>query len=407
MPAISTLPQWRPVPQLAGIDLGNHSDRSRPPEDTIAAVMPHLGQLGISRLARQTDLDRLGIPCWSAFRPNSRFLSTSQGKGLTDAAACASALMEAAEAAIAEEPAGDVEYASAAELDAQQRSWFNPTRLMKQPFSKTKRIHWLAARDLHSSEQVWLPRDAVDVNGEAHEVAGICKTSNGLASGNTTIEATFHALCELIERDGTTLASLLPIDQAINRCFAPADLADPAIDRLVELIVRSGFTVTLFDQTSDLGVPVVMAIIAPRDAEGVGHAEIAGGWGCHPVAARAAIRAITEAAQCRVTAIAAARDDIRHKSYAMAAHEEVLAQVRATPAAPAPIGLPPGTTLEALLQHLIRATARRACRIFAVDISGKGLPFSVVKLVSPSLEDRDANLNWRPGKRARQFLRAA
>ena len=59
-------------------------------------------RFGITRLAEVTGLDRIGIPVWMAIRPNSRTLAVSQGKGLTDAAAQASALMEAAEIASAE-----------------------------------------------------------------------------------------------------------------------------------------------------------------------------------------------------------------------------------------------------------------------------------------------------------------
>ena len=59
---------------------------------------------GITRLGRLTGLDRIGIPVWTATRPNATNLSVSQGKGVDDAAAAVSAVMEAAEMAAAERP---------------------------------------------------------------------------------------------------------------------------------------------------------------------------------------------------------------------------------------------------------------------------------------------------------------
>ena len=54
-------------------------------------------------MAEVTGLDRIGIPVWMAVRPNSRTLAVSQGKGVSAAHARASAVMEAAEIAIAED----------------------------------------------------------------------------------------------------------------------------------------------------------------------------------------------------------------------------------------------------------------------------------------------------------------
>ena len=52
-----------------------------------------MSALGITRLANITGLDRIGIPVVQAIRPNSRSVSTSQGKGESLDAAKASALM--------------------------------------------------------------------------------------------------------------------------------------------------------------------------------------------------------------------------------------------------------------------------------------------------------------------------
>ena len=64
----------------------------------------HFRELGITRLAGQTGLDRLGIPCVAAIRPNSATVATHQGKGIDEISARISAVMEAAEYALAEAP---------------------------------------------------------------------------------------------------------------------------------------------------------------------------------------------------------------------------------------------------------------------------------------------------------------
>jgi ribosomal protein S12 methylthiotransferase accessory factor YcaO len=71
---------------------GTH--RTCDPLETVRRYEPVAPVIGLTRLANITGLDVIGIPVWVGIRPNSRGLSTSQGKGLTDAAAKASALME-------------------------------------------------------------------------------------------------------------------------------------------------------------------------------------------------------------------------------------------------------------------------------------------------------------------------
>lgn len=384
-------------------------DRDRDPADTVARLWPHLSRLGITRLARQTGLDRIGIPCWASFRPNSKSLAGGQGKGLTDAAACASALMEAAEVAVAETPSGERRIATANLLEQGGERWFDPVRLL--PFGTTfdteLELSWLSAADLQTGAPIWVPLDTVSMDGEQYELAGVCKSSNGLASGNTPEEALFHALCELIERDGTTIWSLLAPAGRASRVFDVRELADPVVDALCERVRNAGFEVQLIDQTSDIGIPVIMAMIGPRGDAPAGHLELAAGYGAHPVAARAAIRAITEAAQSRVTGIASSRDDITDAAFAGNAAADNARLFAARPVARAPTGLPVGSPLPLLLGASKAALAHAGIDALSIRVDGGDLPFAVVKVLAGALEDRDANLNWRPGARAIERLLAA
>jgi len=380
-----------------------YSDRAFPAAESVRRVWPHLAELGITRVARQTGLDRLGIPCWAAFRPNSRNLAGAQGKGLSDAAACISAAMEAVEGAVAESPAGPRRRASADDLTAAGVAWFTPERWLPYgtAFDTTRPIAWVAGTELLSGTPCLVPLDIVDMDGERSELSGVCKNSNGLASGNTVTEASFHALCELVERDATTLWGFIPEAAAMETAIDPAAFDDPTIDGLMAQIAASGMRLRLFDQTSDLGIPVVMAVLGPEHRGGfVGELEVTAGYGAHPVATRAVIRAITEAAQSRVTSIAASRDDIHSGAFDRSAAAVNLRLLEAVPVRAVPIGLPLGTPLPALAAAMADALATANVSATSVVLSDPAKPYAVVKVLSADLEDRAANLNWRPGWRA-------
>ena len=82
--------------------VSRYFDRVRTPAETLAALRPRLAEFGVTRLARLTGLDEIGVPVWAAIRPNALTLAVSQGKGVADDAAAASAMMEAIEVATAE-----------------------------------------------------------------------------------------------------------------------------------------------------------------------------------------------------------------------------------------------------------------------------------------------------------------
>src|SRR5690349_4818423 len=93
---------------------GTH--RTRDPATTLAHVLPLAPRMGITRVAVLTGLDVIGIPVVAAVRPNSRSIAVHQGKGVTLAAAKASAVMEAVETFHAENVALPLRLASYAEL---------------------------------------------------------------------------------------------------------------------------------------------------------------------------------------------------------------------------------------------------------------------------------------------------
>ena len=141
-----------------------------------------------------------------------------------------------------------------------QAAWFDPSRLLRfGALHLAKPINWVAGRGLFSGRPVLIPRDVVRLDGRAPDLPGVSQGTNGLASGNTTEEAQFHGVCELIERDATTLWSLLPPAQQRRRAALP--LANGFVDDLAQRIRAAGLQLALFDLTSDIAVPTILALV--------------------------------------------------------------------------------------------------------------------------------------------------
>ena len=317
-----------------------HSDRLHRAHETVARMRTMFPRFGITRLADVTGLDRIGIPVWMAIRPNSKTLAVSQGKGFTDAAAQASAVMEAAEIASAELFPVPRRIATARDLMSAGELPMSLNNLIargEQPITETDEVAWVEGYDLLREKTVWVPADAaaiVPAEGSGGR-SRFWQSSDGLASGNVMLEAVVHGLCERVERDACVLWQFRSDSQVLEACVDPASLRDSGVDELAERIDRSGFQLRLFDITSNVGVPVFFAVVAPKPdghEKHWKHFDLSAGSGCHPSPARAAVRAITEAAQSRVTSITGARDDFDPNLYSTQLKADLTIYLKAEPA---------------------------------------------------------------------------
>lgn len=375
-----------------------YCDRIRPPAETVARMRPHFEGLGITRVARQTGLDRIGIPCFAAFRPNALTLSNSQGKGIDDDSAMASAVMEAVEFAIAERPVPIAEVGSIASLGPGAVYTAPRSMPIGRPIPTDLELTLVAGHEIVADEPILVPSDLVSLDLRETRVSLIARSTNGLASGNSFEEALLHGLLELIERDATTLAGFRPV-----AVIDPLSLMDDVVADLVDRIRDARLELWLFDQTSDLGIPTYKALIGDPAFGYTRYLDLSAGFGCHPVAARAAIRAITEAAQTRVTNVAGSRDDFlpeEYRRHADTARRTVLgtpfAGMRARPE-----GLVVGTSPTDLLPFVLaQLHARGVSQVTCIELPTDGLGISVVKVLAPDLEDRSCNRHWRPGRRS-------
>lgn len=389
-----------------------HSDRLHRASETVARMRPMFSRFGITRLAEVTGLDRIGIPVWMAVRPNSKTLAVSQGKGFTDAAAQASAVMEAAEIATAElfPPARRAATGRALiEAGEHPMSMNNLIAAGEDLLTEDDEVLWVEGYDLLQEKVVWVPADSaaiVPVAGDGR-ASRFWQSSDGLASGNVMLEAVVHGLCERVERDATVLWLHRSDEEVLKACVDPALLGDEGVDDLADRIDGSGFQLRLFDITSDVGVPVFFAVITPKpggNEKHWKHFDLSSGIGCHPSAARAAVRAITEAAQSRVTSITGARDDFDPNLYDAQLKGDLGIYVRAEPAgrngtAKASAHVP-ADNLDFILTRL-RLTGVTSA--IAVPLHGEE-GFAVAKALVPELEHPGSGRRQRYGRRVKKLM---
>jgi YcaO-like protein with predicted kinase domain len=391
---------------------GTH--RVCPPEQTIERFLPLAGRFGITRLARVTGLDVIGIPVYLAVRPNSRSLSVAQGKGLTDAAAKASALMECIETWHAERVALPLRHESYLSLSREALV----TELEQLPRNRGTELSpalpmtFVQGTDLLGGQPLWVPYDLVTTNfvHPAGFRSPFVQSSNGLASGNTLLEATVHALYEVIERDATKLWGYRSPAARLERRLDLEAVTDPGCQSLLQRYRAAGVVVTAWDMTSDLGVPCYSVTIFedPR-AFGWRRAGIYSGYGAHLSPPIALTRALTEAAQSRLTMVSGSRDDLFHADYRHNRNDEDVRAMDEVWRAPgvrrgwdAVVDRSSGS-FDGDLQLLLEAVrAAGVKQVAMLDLTrDAGVP--VVRVVVPGLEGPPAGTAEVPGPRARRL----
>jgi ribosomal protein S12 methylthiotransferase accessory factor len=287
--------------------------RVRPIEETLAIARGLAGALGVVRVTDTTPLDRIGVPVFAAIRPaaEEHSLCVSAGKGLTANEARVGAYMEAIELAFAERSRAGVRVfaAEAADvLDGRERADaiidFSPHS--GADIEPTTILDCVEATDLASGAPVTVPAEKVIYPYVKHDYAKrsyFSSDGNGIASGNSLEEATLHGLLEVVERDVTSFHNVFDRSQLVVE--PPA-----AIAALADHLDGLGFDLWLRDLPNELGIPTMKAILRERGDVLWG---VHFGWGSHLDRSIAAVRAVTEAVQHRLSMIHGARDDI-HRS---------------------------------------------------------------------------------------------
>jgi ribosomal protein S12 methylthiotransferase accessory factor len=298
-----------------------------PPQTTVRRVSRLLEKFGVTRISDITQLDYVGIPTFISVRPKDKGpgISYYNGKGTTRIESHAGAIMEALERFCGEshfeKPIFDnfnnLKLRSAA-IDP--KDLIVPTLI---EYDDDLPIEWVEGFDLLQKKTVYVPLNLVVCpytpgQGKAVYYAN----TNGLASGNCMEEAVCHALCEVIERDSSSIVQAkLELLPTINNVLRELNLNGGYTDtnefplisktglplkaaRLIGKINRSGLKIYLRNITTHVGIPTIDATIV--EGTHIAH----GGTGTHPDATIALTRAITEAAQSRLAHIQGGREDL-------------------------------------------------------------------------------------------------
>jgi thioglycine synthase len=330
--------------------------RVKSADDTLAEISPICNQIGITRISDITRMDRLYIPNYSAVLPGTEDrIWVYSGKGITRNDAKASALMEAIErySSLSSTYQGSVVQGSYLQLSKSYNKVLHPDEVVEpvnQEYDdKEAIIDFISGFDLLNNETVLLPAEiALYCYYPKHPSVRAFSHShtNGLASGNTLEEAICHALCEVIERDAVSIADLcassIPynilkkIRESLKKdgrttietpyedgfvddssSFPDVDICDidfEPIERLAERFSEANIPLLIKEITQkDVGIPSFVVSSIEWITHDYGY--FAKGYGTHPDARIALVRAITEASQTRAANIQGARDDLKKIRY--------------------------------------------------------------------------------------------
>ncbi len=371
--------------------------------------------MGITRVANVTGLDSVGIPVVMVCRPNSRSVAVSQGKGIDLGSAHASGLMEAAELYHAETITLPIRLATYEELRYRHNvvEVDDLSRGSGSHFHPNLRLLWCEGRDLFSQENVLVPYEMVHTNYTTPFPSGhgcFTATSNGLASGNDAIEAISHGICEVVERDATTLWKLRKEEEVNENRLDLGSVNDPVCQQLLEKLERAGLSVAVWDITSDIELAAFACLIVPRDDSTMWHVSVAMGYGCHPARQVALTRALTEAAQGRLTMISGLRDDFRRDCYERLLDPNIVKAIRHRMSASVPTrcfsDVPnwDGETIEDDVEWELKCIRKVGVRrLVVVELTKPEFALPVVRVIVPGLEP-NLGSGYLPGQRGRAVL---
>jgi len=330
-----------------------------------------------------------------AIRPTALVLQTSNGKGLTQLSAKVSALMEAIELYHAENPLPQqLRRDSWNGLARQGLYGIKPSDLPAYDngfFSADYLFDWVRGEALVSQKEIWLPASAVYFCEHS-----LYRTStHGLASGNHLVEATLHALYELIERDAISSLEIKGRLKIKEKCkiIDLNTITDESLQKVFRKLKEAQTKLILLWIPSCVPVHTFWAILlnqAPFTAVSTFNA----GCGTHLDLTIAATRAITEAVQSRLALVHGSREDIISRPVYKAAQPEsnpaylYFDQLEADTTWQMLEPTTPRNQLD-LQQDYLYLLAQLAQaghhHIFRVDLTNPTLNIPVVKVIIPSL----------------------
>ena len=355
------------------------------PSKTIEINQDKLKKAGITRIADITDLDRIGLPIYTAIRPTAEegAISIYGGKGISKDHAKASAMMEGFERYSAERQDSDETIIATPNEIGRYGDYIDPKSLnLPKNFEKKDisdiNLEWSKSKDIISGNEYYIPTNAIfhpyasDSNAESL----FKSNTNGLASGNILDEAILHGMLEVIERDAWSIFELT------HKNYAQIDIESIESELILDIINKfesEGIKIKLMDFTADIKIPTIAASADDTITKDAGLLTL--GMGTHLDPEVAILRALTEVAQSRATQINGAREDTVRADFAREAgyEEEKICLSDIENKSTSSIT----KDIEIVKNELI---ANDIEKILYVDLTRPEIDVSVVRVVIPEME---------------------
>jgi ribosomal protein S12 methylthiotransferase accessory factor len=383
------------------------STRTVSPQATLDHAKAWAETVRIRSVRDITQLDCLGVPVFVSERLPSATDPYAFGKGSLPIESEVGAYMEAIESHFAEPCIGQVETRWGTPRDlagghGDPISELAP--ILERRADPDQALLLARAHDAEHGVESWIPAELVF--NPSPDVGAVLfgASSNGLASGNSVLEASIHALYELIERDIWSIEFVRNDALRVVGESLPREIGD-----MVETAASNGLRLVIHAVPNDYGVPFFAAFLF--DPKNLEQRFFNGGWGCHPERRIALTRAVTEAAQSRLAFLHGGRKPESWDA-SMAEADRVRLQIEAVSHKTPTIRFEdvPNHTLATALPAqwtaaigcLRRVVDRPIWRVIYTPAEG---PLHVVRLVVPLLEHFTRS-TMRVGPRMRAELEA-
>jgi ribosomal protein S12 methylthiotransferase accessory factor len=387
------------------VSISARSQRTQAPETTLLYARQLATTAGISEVKDISNLDVLGVPVYMSVRPQALADKITFGKGLNSIDAEVGAYMEALEFFFAEPGRSSVatRWATAREVSGGkycEDAILNFVPLLQREIDLDGPLLLGTVRDIESNKEATIPAELIHYPARNTGQSIFGSSTNGLASGNTVLEATVQALLELIERDIWSLEFV----RSESKLVEIGSLPDEVLG-IVERAERYGLQLKIRTVLNEYGMPFFVAFVF--DFENPSRKTFNGGWACDLDRNRGLVRAVTEAAQSRVAFIHGGRRPNltsgrsikalrRHMLAVSDSHDQVsLTEIP---------DLPVEGTLQDKLDEVIRRLRRVVHEpIYRVEFTAPESQLQIVRLVVPLLEDLKEN-RVRVGPRLKRVI---
>ncbi len=390
--------------------------RSLAPETTLLYAKQLSSTAGISEVRDITDLDVLGVPVFVSVRPQARGEAYTFGKGLHRVDAEVGAYMEALEFFFAEPGNGRVStrWGSAREVAGHERAddaILDFVPLLHREVDLDGPLLLASVRDLESGAECSIPAELVYYPAPDVGQSLFGSSTNGLASGNSVLEASIQALLELIERDIWSFEFVRSGSKLVESASLPDHIRE-----IVDRAERNGLQIKVRTIPNDYGIPFFAAFVF--DLNNPSRKTFNGGWACDLDRDRALVRAVTEAAQSRVAFIDGGRKVPKPRAEGLESNAQeqeaklVRQHMQGVSDAQQQVLLSDvlDVTVEGSLQQKLGAIIERLRRvvqepIYRVVLTPEESPLQVVRLVVPLMENLKEN-RVRLGRRLKATIEA-